>query len=844
MMFILIGTSLAQNNGTIRGMVTDKDSGEKFPFASVSLKKNGEILPNGTVTDNEGAFKLNGLQHGTYDVVVSFIGFETETVSGITINKQSPKVNLGILSITSANVAIEEVEVNGMANTVSTKIDRKTYRAEDFSTARGGTAVDVLNKLPSVSVSPDGDVSVRGTTDFMVYLNGKPTQMEPSMLLAQISGENIQNIDVITVPTAKYDAQGKGGIINITTKTNGIEGFSVSANGKFGASPWGNKTDKYDGYDMKDDRYGGGINLMYGKDNLTLYGGFNYNKKNVNGARIGEARVWDYDEQMYKHMDAAGERPEWYEYYSANAGMDYKISEATQLSASYFYGNRTEGRSAFYVYNNYYGDKGTRPDTEEYIYNPNTDNRYGEFHTGNIDLKTKLGNGAVLTTSFLYEHSSLSRNLDNLNYEFDEVADRVRTVTDHYNQSDNTPLDAYRLSIDYSKELDNGHTFGFGLQPQFFQMDGSFSYDTANVINGVEMGMYDYAALENSIDLKRGVYAAYIEYAGSFDKLKYMLGLRLEYTDQEMKIAKSDYFNIFGDPARSTFEVNQLDWFPTVHASYPIGESSKLSLAGSRRISRPPIKNMAPFLYRRHFEVYVAGDPNLEPEYINNLELGFERNFGKQKVNLTGFYRGVENAVFRVNTTDNIVENPNYVEEVVLIRSYTNSGDSRSLGLELNANLQAGNFAKFFIGGSLYDYRVQGNIFGYKADNSSTNWSLKGNANFALTKELKFTADFDVKSSTVTAQGQNDMFYLANTALDYNPKKLENWSFSLRVLDILDSNIQGLDTRAFDKEGLEIFYQETEYNRTGPIAEISVSYAFRNGKSKNKTKNTVGDREF
>lgn len=835
---LFLGTTYAQNNGTIRGTILDNDTEEKFPFATISLSMNEEILPVGTVTDNNGIFKLSGLQHGTYSVFVSFIGYKTDTIHDVVLSNQNPTVNLGNLTIASINIALDEVQVSGMANTVSTKIDRKTYRAQDFSTARGGTAVDVLNKLPAISVSPDGEVSVRGTTDFMVYLNGKPTQMEASMLLAQIAGDAIQSIDVISVPTAKYDAQGKGGIINITTKTNGVEGFSVSANGKYGASPWGNKTDKYDGYKLNDDRYGGGINMMYGKDKLTLYGGFNYDYKNVNGARTGDARVWDEEVNAYKHMVAAGERPEWYEYYSANAGFDFKFSEATQLSASYFYGNRTEGRSAFYVYNNFYGDKDKNPIAgvavnNEWIYNPNTDSRYGKFHTGNIDLKNKLGNGANLDFSVLYEHSSLSRNLDNFNYGYNPSTDRVGVVTDHFNQSDDTPLDAYRLGIDYSKELDNGNTIGIGLQPQYFRIDGAFSYDTLDVTSG---NMLDYTDLENAIDLKRGIYAGYIDYSGSLGKLKYMAGLRLEYTDQTMEIANPDYFTIFDRETVSTYDVKKLDWFPTLHATYPLGESSKVSLAASRRISRPPIKNMAPFLYRRHLEVYEVGDPSLDPEYINNVELGLEQNIGRHKLNLTGFYRAVDNAIFRVNTT--------YQDEVVLIRSYTNSGNSTSLGLELNANLVAGNFAKFFMGGSLYNYHIKGDIFGYKEDNSSTNWSLKGNANFTLTKALRFTADFDMKSATVTAQGKNDMFYMANTALDYSPAKLKNWNFSIRVLDMLDSNIQGLDTKAFNASGREIFYQETEYLRTGPIAELSVSYAFKNGKSKSKAKKTYGDSEF
>jgi hypothetical protein len=246
---------------------------------------------------------------------------------------------------------------------------------------------------------------------------------------------------------------------------------------------------------------------------------------------------------------------------------------------------------------------------------------------------------------------------------------------------------------------------------------------------------------------------------------------------------------------------------------------------------------MAPFLYRRHLEVYVVGDPALKPEYINAVELGIERELGKQKINMTGFYRGVDNAIFRVNTV--------YQEEMVLIRSYTNSGNSRSLGAELNADFEAGKRAKFFLGGSLYNYRIQGDIFGYQEDNSSTNWSLKGNANILLGKQLKFTADFDMISATVTAQGNNTMFYFANTALSYTPARLEKWSFALRVLDIFNSNVKGLDTRAYDSSGRQIFFQETVYTRTGPIAEIGISYAFNSqGKSGKKGESSFGKNEF
>lgn len=246
---------------------------------------------------------------------------------------------------------------------------------------------------------------------------------------------------------------------------------------------------------------------------------------------------------------------------------------------------------------------------------------------------------------------------------------------------------------------------------------------------------------------------------------------------------------------------------------------------------------MAPFLYRRHYEVYLVGDPELKPEYLTNFELSFDKKIGNQSFTLTGFYRGTDNAVFRVNTV--------YEEENVLIRSYTNSGNVKALGAELNANFVAGKIAKFFVGGSLYNFNTQGDVFGYKENNSSTNWSLKGNMNLMVRKDLKFTLDFDMRSATVTTQGRNEMFYMSNAALSYSPKALNGWDLGFKVLDILSSNVTGLNTRAYDPSGTQIFYQEVEYTRFGPILELSASYSFNmNGKSGKKAGSTFGKEQF
>lgn len=831
--------NLSAQKGQINGSVVDRETGEGIPFASIALYPENELVPlKGTVSDNHGKFSIKELSAGRFRLAFSFIGYETDSATLVEIPDATSRVNLGEVGLEISRIALDEVEVRAQAKTVNTKIDRKVYRASDFETASGGTATDVLNKLPSVSVDPDGTVSVRGTTDFLVYLNGKATLMEPSVLLSQISSEAIENIEVITVPTARFDAQGKGGIININTHRQAVEGLSVSGNAVLGGAPWGDFTSPYAEYKQNDNRYGGGLNLMYGKDRLNLYGGLYYNRRNVNGKRTGDARLLQAD-GSYFHMVAGGERPEWFENASANAGFSYSLKAGSDISGSYYYGRRKEGRSAFYVYNHFIGDEFKDPVTgipvnNDWTYNPNTDNRYGKFHVANLDYSTSLSESSQLRLSVLYEHSGLSRRLDNYDYDYDPLTDSYGALEEHFTQIDDTPLDGIRLSIEYEKELGNGHSLAVGFQPQYLAQSGPFTYDTLGVLTDDRSPV---SSLENAIDLRRGIYAGYVDYSGNAGKLNYKAGLRLEYTDQSLDMDNPDYFTIFVRMPSAQYKVSQLDWFPTLHLNYALSESNELMLAASRRISRPPTKNMAPFLYRRHYEVYVVGDPALKPEYITNLDLSFEQKMGKHDLALTGFYRGTDNAIFRVNTV--------YEEENTLIRSYTNSGNATSLGAELNSNIILGSRIKFFLGGSLYKYNIDADIFGFQEKKGSANWSLKGNTNINITDELKLTVDFDTRSATVTAQGRNELFYMANTALSYSPDRLAGWGFSFKVLDFLSSNNTGLNTRAYDMNGTQIFFQETEYLRQGPIAELTVSYAFNtNGKSGKRTESLFGKEQF
>jgi outer membrane receptor protein involved in Fe transport len=819
--------------------LVDSETSNPVPFATVALYEvNNQTPLQGTTTDLEGNFSISIETQSELYIVISFIGFNTKELPLSPLGNQN-RYDLGIIQLEPLSINLQEVEVSAMARTASKRLDRTSYMAKDFETARGGTAADLLSRLPALSVSPDGEVSVRGTTDFVVYLNGRPTQIDPDMLLSQIPANSIEGVDVITVPSAAYDAQGKGGIINITTRKEAQSGLSLSLNGMLGGSPWGNTTDPIAGDALNDKRYGAGFNLIYARNGWLLFGGFNYDYRNLHGQRGGTARLLDEVSGAYKIMDAEGLKPEWHENYSANLGMEKQLTRKSHLAASYYFGSKLEGRKANYLYDIFMTDdldnsQNSNIWNRSFTFNPNTGIRKGAFNTLSLDYTYKPNQSSRWLFAALYEYTLLSHDIDNPNQAYDQGSSSLLNMVAHYKQNDETPLNGYRLSIDYAKDFANGLTFSTGIQPQYLYIAGNFKYDTLNVATNQWGG---YTSLENASELRRGIYAAYVDLAGGWEQLQYKMGLRVEHTDQHLKIDNPDYFNLFERPVQDDYVVQQTDLFPSLHAAYAFANSDVLSLAASRRISRAPVKNMFPFLYRRHLEVYVVGDPALKPEYIQTYELSYKKNVGNQQFNLTGFYRGVTNAVFRVNTV--------FSDEQVLISSFTNAGETVATGAELSTNLEWGNRAKFFISSSLYHFRVQAAIFGYSEDNRSTNWNLKGSGNYNISKAFRLSADFEVRSAEVTAQGSNALRYMANAALSYSPPKQQAWTFNLRALNIFDSNLRGVSTRAFNKEGVQIFYQDTDYYYFGPIAELSISYNLNfNGKQKPKDKTGFGKDEF
>ena len=301
--------------------------------------------------------------------------------------------------------------------------------------------------------------------------------------------------------------------------------------------------------------------------------------------------------------------------------------------------------------------------------------------------------------------------------------------------------------------------------------------------------------------------------------------------DQLMTVNSTSYFDevyrVFDEIGRdfneTEFGQNKFDLFPSVHLRYKADELNTVSLAASRRINRPPAKDMAPFLYRRHQEIFEMGDPLLEPEYSWNADLSYNRSLGIHNVSLTGFVRATNNAIYRVNRLKYDLANTGGV----LLRSFTNAGNQLAAGGELGFNFYFFNRLKLFLGGSLYQFSVESNetLFGDQSSNSSLNWDAKSNLVWEITGPLDLTVDYAYTSESVTPQGENLPFQALNVALNFAPASLQGWSFYAKMLDIMGTNQSGGYTGA-TAGTTDLFRRYWVYDYEGQIIEICATFTF------------------
>lgn len=729
----------------ITGKVIDNDT--KAPIEGASAVLYGEDTTkriSGVPTDKNGIFEIEKIKPGRYELRISYIGYSTARFTGIMIAPETPQYNAGEIKLTSGSETIAEIEVTAERNIMEMGIDKKVFNVEKMLTAESGSAIDVLKNVPSVTVDSDGNVSIRGTGNVKFLINGKPSGLlanNPSTYLEQIPANMIESVEIINNPSAKYDPEGMSGIININLKKENAEdkGYNFNLNSSVGTK----------------DKYNITTGLTYKTGNLSLYG--NYGLRLFNFAMQGNSNRINYlfDSAYYfnstttANMRMLG--------HTVTGGFDYDINKKNYLGFSLSYNSRDRNRNEKPLYSN--SNSNNILTYKYYRDNFETDNGYGLDATLNYKLKfdrKKEELNASVQYSKTHEDEKLNINQYNeFPFTGSPIIENDYTV-ENYNM--------LSIQADYFRPIKEKHKFEAGIKGIIRSTDNDFRVEN-----------YDYGTnsfkpntlLSNTFKYNEQIYSAYGTYENSYKKFGYQLGLRLEeaLTNSEQLTTSNKYEN------------NYFSFFPSIYLKQGITETNEIQLSYVRRINRPNMRNLNPFIDYSDPQNLRFGNPYLKPEYINSFELGYIKYFPTFSLTSSLFYRITNDVITRYITA---------TDSGVSYFTFENLSKAYNYGFEI---IGAGSLYKWWTLNASVSYfksELSGNINSAELNNSGYSWSAKFMSSMTFPNLFDIQLSYFYTGESVSAQGTMQPMQSLDVALkkDFLNKRM---SLGIRISDLFNT---------------------------------------------------------
>lgn len=784
-----------------RGSVIDDTTKQPIQYASIEAWSGDSVLLGGAVCDKDGKFQLVVKADKRLLLKVSFLGYQSLVFTPKFVRGQR-EIQLPVILLSVAVGKLNEVVVQGEKRNSDLLIDKQVINAKQFQIAQNGTGLDVLQKLSSITITNEGEIALRGSTGFIVFINGKRSNRAPADVLAQLPANSIESVELITSPSAKYDADGKTGIINIITKKAIDEGWSISANSMFaGIDPL---------------RYSGDVMITYGAKKWNVYAGGDYRRYDFNGRRVGTVRTLYHDTLTYMPSDGARNFMEYQ--YSFRSGVSFVPNAANQFNLSVYAGKKRSDRTANLYYDAYF-EKGNfnlfKSDFSSApfkFYNHNLFSRIGEFKTVDMDYTHLFRNKSKLTLLGLYEHSVLGGPLNNQDY-----YKGINTPYQDENSTERSPLHGLRLQADYTVALNNELNLITGYQFRSLKENGDFFYERLDTTtNGV---YFKDPGFNDSIQLTQQIQSGYLQLDGKHKTISYSIGLRAEYLNRSLQ-GKLDATN---------FRYNKVNWFPSVQWLWNLKEQQKLRLGYSRRIEWANVKMLSPFKNHRHEETIEVGFPSLLPEISDIIELSYSKSWKRLDFTATTYYNKIKDKVFRVNDV---------YSRTILLRGYTNAGNTTSIGIELAGSIKFTEWWRVALSANIYNYQITGMFKNVSINQQSINYNGNASTTIDITKQFKFQWGFAYTSNTVTSQGHDTKLFLSTAGGRYSIFNKKGY-VGFQVNNIFNTNAQTIITQGPD------FYSSTEYVKYDRAFQLSLGWQLNTNSKKAKTSKTdYGEKEF
>jgi outer membrane receptor for ferrienterochelin and colicins len=776
----------AKNKVKVTGKVFEKISKQPLEYATISITApNDTKVIAGGITNPKGEFDV-AVAPGTYDIKVEFISFKPTLIKGKTI---SGDTTLGIVNLSEDAAQLNEVVVRAEKSSVEIKLDKKVYNVGQDMMVKGGTVSDVLDNVPSVSVDTEGNVSLRGSDNIRILIDGRPSNaINVAEALRQLPADAIDKVEVITNPSARYDAEGGSGIINIILKKGKNQGF----NGTFIASTGLPET------------YGLSANLNYKTEKFNYFTTAGYNYRTNEGRGLTNTSYYNADGSPKGYLDEDRDTKRIRNGFNARAGMEWTVAPNTFWTNAINY-QKNSGEDKDYInYNNFDAARAFTGTTSR-LNNADTGSENVEF-TSNL-IKNFNDKGHKLTADL-----SISRNTD----DSDGIITALPTSNTTLNDQEQKQV---QLQADYVLPLGKGSQFEAGYKGNFGDLNNE--YNVTNLING------NYVIdpkKSNTLEYKENINALYAQYGLKVNKFSYLFGLRWEDTNIQVNLLDNSVFN--------TKKYNNL--FPSAFVSYEISDQSNFTASYSKRVSRPRGRFMNPALnYASNINIF-QGNPDLDPSLTDKFDVGYIKRWEKVTFSTSAYFENTKDVFSFVRTP-----NGDQVDGIPVILSRPiNLGKEQKYGFEFTFNYSPYKWWKLNSNFNLYNVKTtgentyvdtEGKTIVQNLNNQANTWFARISSKVTLPYKIDWQLSGTFNGEQKTAQGKILDQFGMNTAFSKDVLK-DKATIAFNISDIFNSRVMRSYTYLQNDATLESqkSYSEMQFRRR----QFNLSFTYRFNKPK------------
>lgn len=768
---LMINPSFAQNlggKGQISGKVLEANTSQAMEYVNIALyaEKDSSLI-TGTITDKLGNFILKNIPYDSFYIHVNFIGYQLKEIGHLSISHTSKSIYLGTIELLPATVEIDEVDVKAKSTQTVYAIDKKIIKVGSDLSSAGGNVVDILESQAAVQVDAEGEVSLRGSSNFTVLVNGRPSVFSGGEALQQIPAATVKNIEIITNPSAKYNPEGAAGIINVITRKNTLVGLNGLAT----------VSGTHDGTNSTD------LLLEYKTKKVAYQLGFNYNHLDKRSKKTNLTKTFTNDTIFTNSSVGNGNILSDDVVFSG--GMDFDFNEKNQLSWGAAMGEKYDKTFIDLDYTRWQIPS-LDSSFSNSLYEKGRSKDYMYFFFDYLHMFDQEGH-EILWSGFIRQSKSSEDFTDR---EYLLKSNDSSMIADNEASQGNYK----RLKIDYTLPLSEKSTFEAGYLIRSFFEEEDYGNAHYNYLIDVVDPVFDYS---NSSDYVQNNQAVYSTFSSALKGINFKLGVRGEYTTWSMKDIR-DFEDL---PTMENF-----DWFPSIHLSYKFKGGHNLSGSYSKRIDRPASNYLEPFESYSNYYTRRIGNPKLKPEYIDSYELNYRKNFEKSYFSLETYFRKTRNKIETYRS---------YLDANSTLISVHNIGHDMTFGAEAAFQSDLKDWWSVMVYTELYHYRVETGLNDEYRKTSIYNLFVKNN--FTLPGKTYLQLDAVYNGGSITSQRVIKPQYLlsASARRNFFDNKL---SVTFKVKDLFNS--VKLDIRSKGPG----YISDTYMVRYGPYFTLSLTY--------------------